>query len=198
MSQEEPLLPDDEDDKRLMGLVAAGDDDALRLLVHRHHARLVGYLRGEVGSQATAEELAMEVFIRLHRAASRWRPEAKLSTYLIHIARNLVLNEWRRRGRKPTTALEFAAEPGDQSQGSVRRVAELDEAFQRAILQLPPEQRTAILLVVQQELPGLFREDLDPPRPRPPARTSQRFLRPRMNPATSRRARCYMGVTSHG
>ena len=153
MSQEEPMLPDDEDDKRLMALVAGGDDDALRLLVHRHHARLVGYLRGEVGSQATAEELAMEVFIRLHRAASRWRPEAKLSTYLIHIARNLVLNEWRRRGRKPTTALEFAAEPGDLSQGSARRVAELDEAFQRAILQLAPEQRTAILLVVQQELP---------------------------------------------
>ena len=146
MSQEEPTLPDDEDDKRLMALVAAGDDDALRLLVHRHHARLVGYLRGEVGSQATAEELAMEVFIRLHRAASRWRPEAKLSTYLIHIAHNLVLNEWRRRGRKPTTALEFAAEPGDSSQQSARRVAELDEAFQRAIAQLPPEQRTAILL----------------------------------------------------
>lgn len=153
MPQEEPTLPDDEDDKRLMALVAGGDDDALRLLVHRHHARLVGYLRGEVGSLATAEELAMEVFIRLHRAASRWRPEAKLSTYLIHIAHNLVLNEWRRRGRKPTTALEFAAEPGDASQQSARRVAELDESFQRAIAQLPPEQRTAILLVVQQELP---------------------------------------------
>jgi RNA polymerase sigma-70 factor (ECF subfamily) len=64
-----------------------------------------------------------------------------------------VLNEWRRRGRKPTTALEFAAEPGDSTQQSARRVAELDEAFQRAIAQLPPEQRTAILLVVQQELP---------------------------------------------
>jgi len=153
MSQAEPTLPDDEDDKRLMGLVASGDDDALRLLVHRHHARLVGYLRGEVGSQATAEELAMEAFIRLHRAAGRWRPEAKLSTYLIHIAHNLVLNEWRRRGRKPTTALEFAPEPGDFSQQSARRVSELDEAFQRAVLQLPPEQRTAILLVVQQELP---------------------------------------------
>ena len=66
MSADEIPLPDDEEDKRLMGLVAAGDDDALRLLVHRHHPRLVGYLRGEVGSQATAEELAMEVFIRLH------------------------------------------------------------------------------------------------------------------------------------
>jgi len=153
MSQAEHTLPDDEDDKRLMGLVASGDDDALRLLVHRHHARLVGYLRGEVGSLATAEELAMEAFIRLHRAAARWRPEAKLSTYLIHIAHNLVLNEWRRRGRKPTTALESAPEPGDFSQQSARRVAELDEAFRRAVVQLPPEQRTAILLVVQQELP---------------------------------------------
>ena len=113
MSPEELPPPEDEEDKRLMTLVASGDDDALRLLVHRHHSRLVGYLRSEVGSQATAEELAMEVFIRLHRAAGRWRPEAKLTTYLIHIAHNLVLNEWRRRGRKPTTALEFAAEPGD-------------------------------------------------------------------------------------
>ena len=68
---------EDEEDKRLMALVAQGDDHALRLLVDRHHPRLVGYLKVEVGSQTTAEELAMEVFIRVHRAASRWRPEAK-------------------------------------------------------------------------------------------------------------------------
>jgi RNA polymerase sigma-70 factor (ECF subfamily) len=153
MSQEESTLPDDEEDKRLMSLVASGDDDALRLLIHRHHARLVGYLRAEVGSQATAEELAMEVFIRLHRAAARWRPEAKLTTYLIHIAHNLVLNEWRRRGRKPTSALESAPEPGDLSHDSARRVTELDEAFRQAVALLPAEQKTAILLLVQQEMP---------------------------------------------
>ncbi len=153
MSPEELPPPEDEEDKRLMTLVACGDDDALRLLVHRHHSRLVGYLRSEVGSQATAEELAMEVFIRLHRAPGRWRPEAKLTTYLIHIAHNLVLNEWRRRGRKPTTALEAAPEPGDLSHDSARRVNELDEAFRQAVALLPAEQRTAILLLVQQEMP---------------------------------------------
>ncbi len=153
MPEESTPLADDEEDRRLMELVAAGDDDALRLLVHRHHGRLVGYLRSEVGSQATAEELAMEVFIRLHRAAGRWRPEAKLTTYLIHIARNLVLNEWRRRSRKPTSALESAPEPGDAAPESGRRVQELEEAFSRAVAHLPDEQRTAILLLVQQELP---------------------------------------------
>ena len=59
MPAEKPALPEDEEDKRLMSLVAAGDDEALRQLVDRHHPRLVGYLRAEVGSQTTAEELAM-------------------------------------------------------------------------------------------------------------------------------------------
>lgn len=142
----------DEDDRRLMALVAAGDDDALRLLVHRHHARLVGYLASQVGSQATAEELALEVFVRLHRAASRWRPEAKLSTYLFHIAHNLLLNERRRRARKPASALEGAPEPADAAPRSEQAVAEIQEAFRHAVTQLPEEQRTAILLLVQQDL----------------------------------------------
>jgi len=136
-----------------MVLVAQGDDQALRQLVDRHHPRLVGYLKSEVGSQTTAEELAMEVFIRLHRAASRWRPEAKLSTYLIHIAHNLVLNEWRRKSRKPTSTLDSTPEPGDQSHESARQVVELEESFDRAVNQLPLEQRTAIILLVQQDMP---------------------------------------------
>jgi RNA polymerase sigma-70 factor (ECF subfamily) len=144
---------EDEEDKRLMVLVAQGDDQALRQLVDRHHPRLVGYLKSEVGSQTTAEELAMEVFIRLHRAASRWRPEAKLSTYLIHIAHNLVLNEWRRKSRKPTSTLDSTPEPGDQSHESARQVVELEESFDRAVNQLPLEQRTAIILLVQQDMP---------------------------------------------
>ncbi len=143
---------DDVEDKRLMVLVAQGDDDALRLLVERHHPRLVGYLKTEVGSLATAEELAMEVFIRLHRSAPRWRPEAKLSTYIFHIAHHLVLNEWRRKSRKPTQPSDALAESSDHHQESARRVGELEESFARALQQLPLEQRTAITLLVQQDM----------------------------------------------
>lgn len=142
----------DEDDRRLMALVAGGDDDALRMIVHRHHGRLLGFLTSQLGAQAVAEELALEVFVRLHRAAARWRPEAKLSTYLFHIAHNLMLNERRRRARKPTSPMESAPEPGDGSHDSQRAVADIQEAFQRAVATLPEEQRTAILLLVQQDL----------------------------------------------
>lgn len=148
---ESDIDPDD-DDRRLMALVAHGDEDALRMIIHRHHGRLVGYLGSQLGAQAVAEELALEVFVRLHRAAPRWRPEAKLSTYLFHIAHNLMLNERRRRARKPTSPMEAAPEPGDGSHDSNRAVAEIQEAFQRAVLSLPAEQRAAILLLVQQDL----------------------------------------------
>lgn len=142
----------DEDDQRLMALVATGDEDALRMIVHRHHGRLIGFLTSQLGAQAVAEELALEVFVRLHRAAPRWRPEAKLSTYLFHIAHNLMLNERRRRARKPTSPMEAAPEPGDASHESERAVADIQEAFQRAAATLPVEQRSAILLLVQQDL----------------------------------------------
>lgn len=147
-----PETDPDEDDRRLMALVAGGDEDALRMIIHRHHGRLVGYLGSQLGAQAVAEELALEVFVRLHRAAPRWRPEAKLSTYLFHIAHNLMLNERRRRARKPTSPMDAAPEPGDGSHDSDRAVADIQEAFQRAVLTLPSEQRAAILLLVQQDL----------------------------------------------
>lgn len=143
---------DDAEDKRLMALLAQGNDDALRRLVERHHPRLVGYLKSEVGSLATAEELAMEVFIRLHRHAVRWRPEAKLSTYLFHIAHHLVLNEWRRKSRKPTQASDALIEFGDHTQESARRMGELEESLARALQQIPAEQRTALTLLIQQDL----------------------------------------------
>ena len=108
----------------------------------------------------------MEVFIRLHRAAARWRPEAKLSTYLIHIAHNLVLNEWRRRGRKPTTALEFAAEPGDADALSGLLGQPVDAAGDGADevvvgqLRLHLDDREPDLLVVQLAGPQLLAETL--------------------------------------
>lgn len=142
----------DDDDRRLMGLVAQGDDDALRLIIERHHGRLVGYLTAQLGSAATAEELSFEVFIRLHRSAARWRPEAKLSTFLFHIAHNLLLNEFRRRSRKPAGNLDTTPEPKDLAPGSQRALSDIGEAFAQAVRDLPEEQRTAILLLVQQDL----------------------------------------------
>jgi RNA polymerase sigma-70 factor, ECF subfamily len=101
-----------------------------------------------------AEDLTLEVFVRLHRAAGSYEHRAQFATYLFHIARNLLLNELRRRRRKPATpvppdAFDYVPAPGSDE---TRRVAEWEEEFQRALAELPETQRTLLLLIHQQGL----------------------------------------------
>ena len=146
-----PGAPDD--DALLLVRVGQGDEHALRLLIEKWKNPLLNFIWRSVGDAATAEDLAQTVFIKLWRNAPSYRPEAKFSTYLFTIARSLIISEYRRRGRKPAdaTAPEDLQIASDDD--SSRRTGELDEAFHAALESLPENQRTALLLWKQQELP---------------------------------------------
>ena len=111
-----------------------------------------------------AEDLAQNVFVQVYRSARRYKPAAKFSTWLFTIARNLCLNEIRRRSRHPAESLDQPrAEAEDQPLHQVedRRVAsapdhllhgELEEKIAATLAELPENQRTALLLCRQEEL----------------------------------------------
>lgn len=136
-----------------MARVASGDDAALQSLFDRWKLPLLGFFYRAVGSHADAEDLTLETFVRLHRSAAEYRPSAKFSTYLFHIAHNVLRNEWRRRRRKPAQPVApetfdyLLADPAETG-----RLAELEEVFQRALLRLPEKYRTPLLLLQQQQL----------------------------------------------
>jgi RNA polymerase sigma-70 factor, ECF subfamily len=136
-----------------MRRVAAGDDGALQLLFDRWKLPLLGFFYRALGSHADAEDLTLEVFVRLHRSAADYRPTARFSTYLFHIAHNLLRNEYRRRHRKPAQPVapeSFDYVPAEPDRGA--QLAELEEVFQRALLRLPEKYRTPLLLLQQQQL----------------------------------------------
>lgn len=143
----------DEDVARMIRL-AAGDEGALQQLFDRWKRPLLSFIYRSLGSHADAEDLTLEVFVRLHRAAANYRPTARFSTYVFQIAQNLVRNEQRRRQRKP--AVPVPPEVFDQVQsgvaGSDRRIQELEEVLGRALARLPERARAALLLVVQQRM----------------------------------------------
>lgn len=145
-----PGTPDD--DALLLVRVGAGDDRALRVLIEKWKTPLVNFIWRSVGDAATAEDLAQTVFIKLWRNAPHYRPEARFSTYLFTIARSLVINEYRRRGRKPSDATDPAKMHAVHCDESGKRMTELDAAFASALESLPENQRTALLLWKQQEL----------------------------------------------
>src|SRR5262245_12114681 len=86
-----------------------GDRAAFSALVGRYSDELLGYFRRRVGDES-AEDLLQETFLRLHKAAPRFVPQATFRTYLYTIARNLASNH--HRDAKPSVALDVEASAG--------------------------------------------------------------------------------------
>ena len=153
---------------RLMRRVRDGDDRAFRELVELHQSAVIGTCARMLGDWSEAEDVAQQVFLRVWKAAPRYEPTARFTTWLFTIVRNLVFNESRRRSRRPTVSLD-APLPGDEA--ATRRIArrapmptpnppmpwrmqaELEKAIDRAIAALPEQQRLAVTLRKYQDLP---------------------------------------------
>ena len=131
-----------------MARIRDGDMEAFRCLVEAHQARVVGTISKMLGSDAEAEDLAQQVFIRIWKSAPRYRPTAKFTTWLFRITRNLVFNELRRKRHFVDQADEMPepVERRDQEPDKVLMEGELQSAIQNAIDQLPESQRLAIIL----------------------------------------------------
>lgn len=94
-------------DIQLMLAFREGDDDALTALYEKWAAPLLRYLERTVKNRATAEELLQDTFIRVHGARDRYSADARFSTWLFRIGRNLALNELdRARNRAPHLATD--------------------------------------------------------------------------------------------
>jgi RNA polymerase sigma-70 factor (ECF subfamily) len=82
-------------DTQLMLGVQRNDDTAFGQLVARHRTLLVQHLSRLVQNPAVAEELAQDVFLRVHRSRQSWEPSAKFSTWLFRISTNVAYNHFR-------------------------------------------------------------------------------------------------------
>ena len=150
-------------DAALMKRVTQGDQRAFEELVEKYKQPVFNMIYRTLPDATEAEDLAQVVFVQVYKSAARYRVEAKFSTWLFTIARNLCLNELRRRSRHPADSLDAASAPEDDGPGrqfeDVRNVApperlvrdELVAKVSEALKDLPENQRTAILLYQEQE-----------------------------------------------
>lgn len=128
-----------------MRSIASGDMQALALLVHRHqdHIRRLAYRF--TGRWDAADDLAQETFLRLHRAASTYRPTAAFSTWLYRIVANLCL-DWAKRPRLSLWGDEPAGGIiAPAAEEALQRQERID-AVRREIAALPERQRMALVL----------------------------------------------------
>jgi RNA polymerase sigma-70 factor (ECF subfamily) len=136
----------------LMLQLREGNEAAFDSLVERWQSPLINFFYRSLSSYEQSEDLTQMVFVRIYRAAPKYEPRAKFSTYLFQIARRLLINEFRRSQRKPLDPWDPADLQAVTSGRSEQRFMEIEEAFEQALKKLPEKQRTAILLLKQQEL----------------------------------------------
>lgn len=154
------IADDDAVDVALMRRVATGDERAFRQLVERHQHAVVGTIAKMLRDPAEAEDLAQRAFLRVWKHAPRWRPDAKFTTYLFTIVRNLVYNETRRRSRRrEISSDERAEEAGRESPADSRERpdaeaerSEVGEEIDRVLASLPETQRLAVVLYAYESL----------------------------------------------
>lgn len=156
---------DDAIDVALMRATAKGDEQAFRQLIERHQQAVVGTVARMLNDATEAEDIAQMVFVRIWQSAPKWTHDAKFTTYLFTITRNLVFNESRRRSRKKEVSYDAqeqnhpalsraddALQPGERMEKSERH-----RSIDRAIAALPEQQRLAVVL---RTFEGLDYEDI--------------------------------------
>lgn len=152
-------------DAALMLRVKRGDRAAFEELVSKYQQPVLNFIYRALPDAAEAEDLAQGVFVQVWKSAARYEPSAKFSTWLFTIARNLCLNEFRRRARHPADSLDAPAhadteEPRGHGIEDRRESAasdallrgELEAKVAEAVAALPENQRTALVLWQRDEL----------------------------------------------
>ena len=126
---------------------------AFHQLVDRYHRRVFGICLHSLGSASDAEDATQETFLKLARYAGSFRGEAKLSTWLYRVARNVCTDHVRHDARRPSTPV---ADPAtlDTAPSEPDRTAGSDEALamRAALAELDPVSRQALILVAVQGL----------------------------------------------
>lgn len=96
------MIPPAPSDEALVQLMAQGRTDALSALYNRYARLVYGLALHMVDDQATAEEIAQDVFYRAWENASTYRPEqAKVTTWITSITRHRAIDSLRRRRARP-------------------------------------------------------------------------------------------------
>ena len=148
-------------ERELVERCRRGDEGAFQELVDRYKDLVFALIARTVQDRSRAEDLAQEVFLRIHRGLPYFRGEARLSTWIYRIVANVCVQDHAR------PAVPLAFDPIDEERTRARNAPsvpdrqfgdlELRDRLEKAIARLPANYR---LLVAAHYLRGIQYEEL--------------------------------------
>lgn len=155
-------------DEDVMARAALDDTRAFTELVRRYQTRVIHLVSRLLNDREVSEDIAQEVFVRVHLHRKNYRTGSKFSTWLFTIAANLAKNEMRRRKRRRNwssldelqetlkdASLQFADKKSNRQEDLERE--QLSGVVGEAIAALPDRYRIALVL---RDIDGLAYEEI--------------------------------------
>jgi len=144
-------------ERELVERCRSGDERAFQDLVDRYKDLVFALIARTVQDRSRAEDLAQDVFLRIHRGLPYFRGEARLSTWIYRIVANVCVGEAAR--PVPISLDDDAAKKEKLSSTTDRQFGDLElkDRLEKAIARLPANAR---LLVAAHYLEGVRYEDL--------------------------------------
>jgi RNA polymerase sigma-70 factor (ECF subfamily) len=148
------MEPDHE--RELVERCRRGEVGAFEELVDRYKNLVFGMIMRAFPDRSQAEDLAQDVFLRIHRGLPYFRGEARLSTWIYRIVANVCTQD---RGRGVSVSLDDANARVSTPAAADRHADDLElrDRLEKAIAQLPPQYR---LLIAAHYLRGVQYEEL--------------------------------------
>ncbi|WP_219736875.1 RNA polymerase sigma factor [Pseudomonas sp. GW456-12-1-14-TSB6] len=138
-------------DESLLARYREGDGKAFEILYARHRQSLYRFLLGLSGKPELADEVFQETWLSLIRSASQPQGRATFRTWLFQIARNRLIDHWRKHGaRQPlhdSYDEQFHAVSDDASDPEqLLNLSRDSQRLESALQSLPADQREVFLL----------------------------------------------------
>lgn len=149
----------EEADEALMLRYQQGEVRAFEVLLNRHRKPVFNFILRFVQSRELAEDLLQESFLRVIKSAANYQRQAKFTTWLYTIARNLCVDQSRRAKHRKAQSLDAPMSTSEGSGSLLDVVAnsdlpsdriavskEINEKLQAALATLSEEQREVFLM----------------------------------------------------
>jgi RNA polymerase sigma-70 factor, ECF subfamily len=138
----------------------SGDGTAWEEIVANYSRRIFNLAYRFTANAEAAEDLTQEVFVRIYRTLDQYdQKQGDLANWLMRLARNLIIDDYRHRQRNPQNSMADAVDDhqyhlravGTSAQREMER-RELAHQVQEGINKLPPDLKTCVILRDIEEL----------------------------------------------
>jgi RNA polymerase sigma-70 factor (ECF subfamily) len=133
-------------DPEILRRAQRGDEQAFTMIVRAYATPVHNYILRLTGDRTLAEDLTQEVFVRVFNGLPKFSLRCKFTTWLFQVTKNRVLDELRARERRPQGMVAFDDIPPLETYDQPVERTETIDAIWRAVQDLNPDLKMALLL----------------------------------------------------